>query len=258
MPADGLDAEAIPELVGSLVERSVLKRRQGPGGDRFRLLEPLRQFGRERLRDAGEETRFQRRHRDWILGLASMAGANDARQAEALDRIRIERANLWAALDVCLRDPAEASVGAEICRDLWICWVSQGPATDARRVLSALLSMTPAPGRARGTLLWVSALLEAQRGDLASAGRMAAEALEIGRAIGDADIVVWALQGLGVAAYMDRRWDDAVRYGNESLNLADTMAFRFAALSAKVMLVSTHAYSDGSMRRSQRPTMRSP
>ena len=33
-------------------------------------------------------------------------------------------------------------------------------------------------------------------------------------------------------------------YGNESLNLADTMAFRFAALSAKVMLVSTHAYSD--------------
>ena len=59
MPADGLDAEAIPELVGSLVERSVLKRRQGAGGDRFRLLEPLRQFGRERLRDAGEETRFQ-------------------------------------------------------------------------------------------------------------------------------------------------------------------------------------------------------
>ena len=62
--ADGVDPEAIPELVGSLVERSVLKRRQGPGGDRFRLLEPLRQFGRERLRDAGEETRFQRRHRD--------------------------------------------------------------------------------------------------------------------------------------------------------------------------------------------------
>jgi predicted RNA binding protein YcfA (HicA-like mRNA interferase family) len=32
-------------------------------------------------------------------------------------------------------------VGAEICRDLWICWVSQGPATDARRVLAALLKI---------------------------------------------------------------------------------------------------------------------
>ena len=98
-----------------------------------------------------------------------MAGANDARQAEALGSDPDRTGESWAALDVCLRDPAEASVGAESCRNLWICWVSQGPATDARRVLSALLSMTPAPGRARGTLLWVSALLEAQR-DLASAG----------------------------------------------------------------------------------------
>ena len=87
---------------------------------------------------------------------------------------------------------------------------------------------------------------------------MAAEALEIGPAIGDADIVVWALQGLGVAGLHGPSLGDAVRYGNESLNLADTMAFRFAALSAKVMLVSTHAYSDRVDDRSQRPTMRSP
>ena len=101
----------------------------------------------------GSGTRARRRASsapaDWILGLASMAGANDARQAEALDRIRIERANLWAALDVCMRDPAEASAGAEICRSLWICWVSQGPATDVAGSLRRC-SVTPAPGRARG------------------------------------------------------------------------------------------------------------
>ena len=43
---------------------SVPKRRQGPGGDRSRLLEPLRQFGRERLRDAGEERTLRSRHAD--------------------------------------------------------------------------------------------------------------------------------------------------------------------------------------------------
>ena len=107
---DGLDAEEIPELVGSLVEKSVLKRRQGDTADRFRLLEPLRQFGRERLREAGGETSFQRRHRDWIRAIASIAGANDARQVEAFERISAERANLWTALDFCLSDPGEAEV----------------------------------------------------------------------------------------------------------------------------------------------------
>ena len=53
---DGLDAADIPELVGSLVEQSVVKRRRQDAADRFRLLEPLRQFGRERLREAGRRT----------------------------------------------------------------------------------------------------------------------------------------------------------------------------------------------------------
>ena len=240
---DGLDAEEIPELVGSLVEKSVLKRRQGEAGDRFRLLEPLRQFGRERLREAGGETRFQRSHRDWIRAIAAIAGANDARQVEAFERISAERANVWTALDFCLCDPGEAEAGAAICRDLWIYWISRGPVTDARRVLAALLAMTPDPDRSRGTLLWISALLEAQRGDPASSSRMAAEALEVGRALADADIVVWALQILGVAAYLEHRWDDAISYATESLNLAETMAIRFAVLSTKVLIVSVNAYS---------------
>ncbi len=162
---DGLEAEEIPELVGSLVEKSVLKRRQGDAADRFRLLEPLRQFGRERLREAGGETSLQRRHRDWIGELASIAGANDARQVEAFERISVERANLWTALDFCLSDPGEAEAGAAICRDLWIYWAAQGPATDVRRVLAALLELIPAPDRSRGALLWISGLFSSQSGD---------------------------------------------------------------------------------------------
>ena len=240
---DGLDAEEIPGLVGSLVEKSVVKRRQGEAADRFRLLEPLRQFGRERLREAGGETSFQRSHRDWIRELASIAGSNDARQVQAFERISVERANLWTALEFCLSGSDEAAVGAEICRDLWIYWVSRGPATDARRVLAALLAMTPVPDRSRGTLLWVSAFLVSQQGDLPSTTRMSVEALEIGRAMRDPDIVVWALQSLGVAAYLDRRWDDTIRCATESLNLAETMALRFATLSATALLVLANAYS---------------
>src|SRR3954454_2052704 len=54
---DGLDDADIPDLVASLVDKSVLRRRQDDGG-RLRLLEPLRQFGRDRLHEAGDERRL--------------------------------------------------------------------------------------------------------------------------------------------------------------------------------------------------------
>jgi non-specific serine/threonine protein kinase len=239
---DGLDAEGIPGLVGSLVEKSVLKRRQEDRADRFRLLEPLRHFGRDRLRDAGGETACRGRHRDWIRELASIAGANDSRQVEAFERLRVERANLWSALDFCLRDSAEAAVGAEICRDLWVYWAAQGPATDVRRALSALIDLIPEPTRPRGLLLWISALFSSQSGDQSAATRMATEALQIGRGTGDPEIVAWALEALAVAAFLDRRWDETIGYATESLSLAETMGLRFAGLSAKVLLAIGHTF----------------
>src|SRR5204863_457513 len=117
------------ELVARLAERSILKRSEGPRGGRFRILEPLRQFGRERLEESGELLVMLGRHRAWIASLAIVAGASDARQLEAIDRIRTERANVWSALDFSRGSPSEAEAGAAIVCDLWIYWLSQGPAT---------------------------------------------------------------------------------------------------------------------------------
>ena len=149
------------------------------------------------------------------------------RQVEHSERIRVERANVWTALDFCLSDPAEAEAGAAICRDLWVYWAAQGPATDVRRVLAALLELIPAPDRSRGALLWISALFSSQAGDQSTATRMATEALAIGRATSDPELVGWSLQSLGVAAYLEGRWDDTIAYGTESMNLARTMAIAF-------------------------------
>ena len=239
---DGLDAEEIPALVGSLVEKSVLKLRQGEAADRFRLLEPLRQFGRERLREAGGETSFQHRHRDWIIELSNVAGASDARQVEAFERIRVERANVWSALDFCLSDPAEAESGAAICQGLWPYWASQGPATEVRSLYAALLDRIPRPSRARGQLLWISSFAAASQGDQSAALQSGTEALEIGRSIGDPEVVAWALQSLGVTAYLTNRLDDAIAYATETLALARAMGWPFTALSAATLLGVAHTF----------------
>src|SRR4051794_19496815 len=85
---DGIEAADIPGLVAALVEQSVVKRQHGEAGDRFRLLEPLRQFGRERLRESGREDVLRSRHADWIADLASAVAAADERQVALFREVR--------------------------------------------------------------------------------------------------------------------------------------------------------------------------
>jgi len=66
-----LDPDSIPVLLAELVEKSVLKRAGRDGRERFRMLEIIRQFGAERLRDAGDERDLRVRHAEWISRLAA-------------------------------------------------------------------------------------------------------------------------------------------------------------------------------------------
>ena len=229
---DGLEADVIRELVGSLTEKSVLKRRQGHSADRFRLLEPLRQFGRERLREAGAEQPLRARHRDWIADLAAAVGAQDGRQVELLRRVQAERANLWAAIDFCLGDPSEAERGLGLCSDLWVYWSTQGPITDVRRVFAALLQSVPAATQSRARALSTAGFVSFLQNDYTLAGQMFAEAAAIGRAIGDADVVARSLAFLSLVSWVEGRSDDAVSFADESLNLARSMHLRAATLLA--------------------------
>jgi predicted ATPase/DNA-binding CsgD family transcriptional regulator len=244
--SDGsLPAEAVRDLVGRLVERSILKRRDGPRGGRFRILEPLRQFGHQRLEESGELESILRRHREWIGALAAIAGAGDSRQVEAFERIRSERANVWSALDFCRRSAGEAEAGAGIVRDLWVYWLSQGPATDVDRLIADLLELVPPGGRARGALLWVGSIFQSELGDVKEATRMAAEGLGIGRAIGDPEIVFWSMQMQAVAAYLDGRSDEVLEIGVESLAVATAMGWPHGQLSAALCQVMGYSVKGG-------------
>ena len=61
--------ERMVELLGALVEKSIVRRELKSGNaPRYWLLETIRQFGRQRLRDAGDEPRIQDRHLAWMSG----------------------------------------------------------------------------------------------------------------------------------------------------------------------------------------------
>ena len=61
------DAFDVGNLLGGLVERSMLNVESGPFGRRFRLLDVMREFGAEHLKESGQTDLVAERHAKWCL-----------------------------------------------------------------------------------------------------------------------------------------------------------------------------------------------
>src|SRR5712692_85616 len=71
---DDLEVDAIPGLLGSLVDKSlVVASVEGAAPIRFRMLETLQQYGQQRLAEHGELERLSRRHAEYFLRVAQEA-----------------------------------------------------------------------------------------------------------------------------------------------------------------------------------------
>ncbi|CAL9342488.1 hypothetical protein SUDANB120_00296 [Streptomyces sp. enrichment culture] len=80
-----LDPAAVADGLGRLAEQSLLTVTASPGGTRYHALETIRQYGTERLADAGELGGVRRRHLAWCMDAAA-ALAHDAADAGGFPR----------------------------------------------------------------------------------------------------------------------------------------------------------------------------
>ncbi|WP_119730501.1 ATP-binding protein [Thermomonospora amylolytica] len=95
-----LDPAAVVDGLGRLAEQSLLTVTPSETGTRYQALEPIRQYGTERLADAGELTGVRSRHLGWCLtGAAALREAAGADWRTRFDAVAEEmRAALtWAA-----------------------------------------------------------------------------------------------------------------------------------------------------------------
>jgi hypothetical protein len=96
-----LDLVAVDDLLGDLVDRSMLIVESGPFGRRFRLLETMRQFGAEYLSETGATDVIAARHAQWCLDEVThirefLAGLAEIEGVARLDELWT---NLRAAVD---------------------------------------------------------------------------------------------------------------------------------------------------------------
>jgi predicted ATPase len=195
-----LPPEQIAGLLGALVEKSILKRQLKDGSPpRYWLLDTIRQYGQERLRELGEQATLQKRHLEWICALAKMIGVWDGKQAELFQRMSGEQDNLWAALDFCQRQPAGAAAGAELARNLLAYWLCRGPYGDVRRMLTALAELAPENSLSRARLLLVSAAVATRQNDYDGCAVLSEESLRIATEVQDVEAVGWSLNLAGAS-----------------------------------------------------------
>ena len=224
--ADGIPAEDVLDLLLKLVDRSlVVPDRSGPTA-RYRMLETIRAYAAERLREAGEESVFRTRHRDWWLQLAERIqwDLRGPHQGEPFDGLEADLDNIRAALDWCANraappssSHADAEAGLRLSSALNRFWRLRGHLTDNRRRLAQLLALAPSRNSARARALFVAAVLAVHQGDAATASELLEEGLPLAREIEDSWCVAFMLQVAASLAWRQGQLDRAVELGEESL-----------------------------------------
>ncbi|MFD1151657.1 BTAD domain-containing putative transcriptional regulator, partial [Saccharothrix hoggarensis] len=230
-------ADEVADVLAGLVNRSLVVAPDHRGEPRFRLLESVADYGRERLREAGEFDEVRRRHAEFHLALAERADRElrTAGQLRWLRRLDADTANLRAAHDVL--EPAGA---ARLARALTWYWFLRGRLREGLRLMTSPDPVTAAwragfgvlvgepvdPAAAAGTAeiadpldraraRWFLGYVLSTVGDMPSAEELTDRALEAFEELGDewgvasahSDRVSQAL----ARGRLDRSWASARR-----------------------------------------------
>ncbi|HKN54050.1 MAG TPA: AAA family ATPase, partial [Amycolatopsis sp.] len=198
---DGIARGDVLELLDGLIGQSILLREEYAGQTCYRLLNTLRQYGHDRLHEAGEDQVLRRRHADWYLSLACRAGEDWFGPDEVawLGRLRREHANLRAALDFHLTD-GESQAASSLATALCFYWISWGLVAEGRQWLDRALAKDVRPGRSRAEALWAAGYLASMQQDLDWAAIVLMEAAELARQLDEPSIEARATERLGAVA----------------------------------------------------------
>jgi len=213
------------DVLQSLVDKSLLRH----SGDRFWLLETIREFATERLHQSPETHEMSSRHAAWYADLAERANEQlqGPEEAEWLDRLEAELGNLRAALAWFERTRAAAAfqtLGAALLS----LWNERGHWREGAVWLEKALTLGDSDARTRvRALIALCTLLGTQN----SAAELRPLALEIDRLSTELDDTIARARArtlLGWAAQADGDLDEAQRMHEQAVPLARASGDRWS------------------------------
>jgi non-specific serine/threonine protein kinase len=217
-----IDQAHVLDLLTALVEKSLAVIETGSG--RYRLLETVRDYARDRLDDSGGGDATRSQHLAFYLALAegARAGFTGSEQATWLARLDTERENLLAAHANCDRAEHGGELGLRLVYAAQPYWIRRGALELGHRAIAEALAR---PGAQKHNLVRCNALfaagwLDYYMGRYSSAQWNLEENLSIAREIGDEAMVAKVLQPLGMASLGQGDLARSRQYLEEALALA--------------------------------------
>jgi predicted ATPase/class 3 adenylate cyclase len=220
----GIEAADVTDLIGLLVDKSLVV--AVPAGDalRYRLLETIRQFAADRLAESGhdETDAAQAAHCAHYLSVAETTAPHltGPDQGSWLARLNADQANLRRAAEHAASRPDGTALVLRFGIALRRYWQTR----DRNDEAALLVGVLRRPQAAADPALFAEALTAAaeltQESDLATSLHLAQQADQVARALGDNRLLVLTCQALcwtyGIATERER----ARQLGQESVQRA--------------------------------------
>lgn len=184
------------DALGSLVDKNLVR----ADGERFDMLETIREYAGELLDTSGEARDIGRSHAAHYLrfveaGATGRPGASD--QATWRTTLEAEHDNVRTALRFSL-DAGEAATVLQPCAVLWRFWFERGYLSEGRFWLDAALAASPEASPARVRALSGNGVLAHYQGDYDRAEQLSEETLELARSLNDDNGMAEAYIGLAL------------------------------------------------------------
>jgi predicted ATPase/DNA-binding CsgD family transcriptional regulator len=256
---DGLGRDEVLGLLLELVGKSLVAADPEGGEARYRLLQTLRRYASEQLREAGEEAAMRSRHLAWCATLTEevarrIDGGEQTKWLGALEREHdnFRTALAWSLAETEPGDPAAAErirLGLRLAGALGWFWYLHSHLEEGRRWLGGVLAAAePRATAPRARALTLAGLLAENQGDYRQAEALVREGLDQARRIEDAPGVARALTVLGLVARNVGAYDEATTSLEGGLATARSCGERWIEMVSLLWLGSVARYRGDAQR----------
>jgi predicted ATPase/class 3 adenylate cyclase len=214
------DADA--DVLLSLVDKSLVRRRDDAGEPRFLMLETIRGFAAERLEEAGESEALRVAHARWFAAWARAADDEIhivADRLPILDRVDQDLDNVRIALAWAV-DRSDVVLLHELAGRLRMYWSMRGLYREGRGWLELAYAASGSDRGNRIAVLDGLTSLAYRQGDYELALRIAEEAMPLVRESGSEAELLAATTNVGSAYSALDRVDEALGWCDEAIILA--------------------------------------
>ena len=240
-PDDTVDARSMLDLMGSLVDKSLLVVVEQGAEARYRMLETVRQYAERKLLDAHETEIVRDRHLHWFVDLADAVTLRPWGSLifRSLVELRSSAADLTAALEHARCSDRTMPLADRMLARIWGCWLLTGRWDHARPLLGAASERTGVAPLDRLSLLLGLATIGVLTGDFRSVAAYCVRLSALASEANEAAVLPVVLMRQAVASQVTGEGDARVLLA-EAVEQARAVGDGYAAAEALADLGEVH------------------